>query len=125
MAGDFCAEDRDVPGVEFANLLKETYGAGKGVNVLYFDGIVEAMTQIEALRLASLEVDPAELTSEDVLKKGFWQISDFDTGGIFISPFTYGEGDVQGPDTCRIQQVQDGKIVDVGAYPLRGILPSE
>jgi len=124
VAGDFCAEDADVPGVEFSNLLKETYGAGKDRNVLYFDGMVEAMTQVEALRLASMEVNPSELTSEDVLKKGYWQIKDLDTGGIFISPFTYGEGDVQGPDTCRIQQVIDGKIVDVGAYPLRGILPA-
>ncbi len=125
VAGDFCAEDADEPGVEFANMLRETYGAGQGRNVMYFDGIVEAITQVEALRLASLEVDPAELTPEDVLKKGYWQIKDLDTGGIFISPFTYGEGDVQGPDTCRIQQIQNEKIVDVGAYPLRGILPAE
>lgn len=123
VAGDFCAEDAAVPGVEFANMLKEKYGKGKGVNVLYFDGIVEAMTQVEALRLAYLAVGP-KMTSEDVLKKGFWQIKDMDTGGIFISPFTYGEGDVLGPDSVRIQQVQNGKIVDVGEYPMAGVLPA-
>ncbi len=124
VAGDYCAEDADNEGVAFAEMMKEKYGAGKDVNVLYLDGIVEAMTQVEALRLASLEVNPAELTSEDVLKKGFWQIKDFSTGGIFVSPFTYGEGDCQGPDEVSIQQVQGGKIVEVGSYPLRGILPA-
>jgi len=124
VAGDFCALDAQVPGIEFANMLKEKYGAGKNANCMYLDGIVEAMTQVEALRLAATQVDPSKLTAEDVLKKGFWQIKDLDTGGIFISPFTYGEGDVMGPDVCRIQQVQNGKIVDVGSYPMRYILPS-
>ncbi|MCX8032200.1 MAG: ABC transporter substrate-binding protein [Thermoleophilia bacterium] len=125
VAGDFCAEDAQVPGIEFANMLKEKYGAGKNANCMYLDGIVEAMTQVEALRLAAMQVDPSKLTPEDVLKKGFWQIKDLDTGGIFISPFTYGEGDVMGPDVCRIQQVQNGKIVDVGSYPMRYILPTK
>lgn len=123
VAGDFCAEDAPVPGVEFTTMLKEAYGQGKDANVMYFDGVVEAMTQVEALRLAYLAVGP-EMTSEDVLKQGFWQIKDMDTGGIFISPFTYGEGDVLGPDSVRIQQVQNGEIVDVGEYPMAGVLPA-
>jgi len=90
--------------------------------MMYVDGIVEAMTQIEALRLASLEVDPAALTSADVLTKGFWMIKDFDTGGITISKLTYGEGDVQGVDSVRVQQAQGGAIVELGSYPLRNIV---
>lgn len=125
VAGDFCAEDAAVPGIEFANMLRQKYGAGKDANVMYLDGIIEAMTQVEALRLAAMEVDPSKLTSEDVLTKGFWRIADLDTGGIVVSPLTYGQGDVLGPDSARIQQVQGGKIVELGSYPLRNILPTK
>jgi hypothetical protein len=90
---------------------------------MYIDGVIEAMTQVEALRLASQQVDPSKLTSQDVLEKGFWQIKDLDTGGLFVSKFTHGQGDVQGVDACRIQQVQDGKIVELGSEPLLNILP--
>jgi ABC-type branched-subunit amino acid transport system substrate-binding protein len=124
VAGDFCAQDADQEGIAFANMLQDKYRPNdKNGNVMYLDGIVEAMTQIEALRLASMEVNPAELTAEDVLKKGFWQIKDLSTGGISVSPYTYAEGDTQGVDTVRIQQVVDGKIVEKGDYPLRNILP--
>jgi len=125
VAGDFCAQDADVDGIKFADQLQNTYRPNKkNTNVMYLDGIIEAMTQVEALRLASLQVDPAKLTSEDVLKKGFWQIKNLSTGGITISDLTYGEGDVQGVDSCRIQQVVDAKIVEMGSYPLRNILPA-
>lgn len=125
VAGDFCAQDADVDGVKFATLLQDTYRPNnKNGNVLYLDGIVEAMTQVEALRLAAMQVDPAELTSQDVLEKGFWQIKDLSTGGITISNLTYGEGDSQGVDSVRIQQVEGGKIVEKGSYPLRNILPA-
>lgn len=126
VAGDMCAQDADVDGVKFANLLQETYRANnKNDNVMYLDGIVEAMVQMEALRLASLEVNPAELTSQNVLEKGFWQIKDLSTGGITGSALTYGQGAVQGVNSIRIQQVQNAKIVEVGMYPLSGnILPA-
>jgi len=125
VAGDFCAQDADVPGIEFANMLQDTYRANKkNTNVMYLDGVIEGMTQIQALRLAAMQVNPADLTSEDVLKKGFWQIKDLDTGGISVSKYTYGEGDVQGVDSCRIQQVENAQIVEKGAYPLRNILPA-
>ena len=124
VAGDFCAQDADVEGITFANMLQDTYRANnKNGNVMYLDGIIEAMTQIQALRLASMEVNPADLTTEDVLKKGFWQIKDLSTGGITISDLAYGEGDSQGVDAVRIQQVVDAKIVEMGSYPLRNILP--
>jgi hypothetical protein len=126
VAGDMCAQDADVDGIKFANLLQETYRANsKNDNVMYLDGMVEAMVQMEALRLASLAVNPAELTTQDVLEKGFWQIKDLNTGGITGSALTYGQGAVQGVNSIRIQQVQNAKIVEVGMYPLSGnILPA-
>jgi hypothetical protein len=125
VAGDFCAQDADVDGVKFANMLQDTYRPNdKNGNVMYLDGIIEAMTQVEALRLAASQVNPAELTSQDVLEKGFWQIKDLSTGGITVGNFTYGEGDCQGVDEVRIQQVQNVKIAELGAYPLRNILPA-
>ena len=124
VAGDFCALDASNDGIAFANLLQETYRTDKkNGNVMYLDGVIEAMTQVEALRLASMAVDPAKLTSADVLA-GFKQIKDMSTGGITISPLTYGEGDVQGVDAVRIQQVQNAAIVELGSFPLQNILPA-
>jgi hypothetical protein len=127
VGGDYCAVDADVPGIKFSNLLQDTYRSNnRNENIMYQAGLVEAMLQVEALRLASLAGDPSKLTPEDVLKKGFWQIKGFDTGGICITPLTYGEGDVQGLDSIRIQQVQAGKIVELGEYPMptTNILPA-
>jgi hypothetical protein len=122
VAGDFCAADAKVPGVDFASLLQETYRPTEKVgHIMYLDGIVEAMTQIEALRLASLEVNPADLTSADVLTKGFQMIKDFDTGGITVTKLTYGADDVQGVDEVRLQQAEGGAIVELGSFPLRNI----
>jgi hypothetical protein len=124
VAGDFCALDAQNDGIAFANLLQQTYRPDKkNGNVMYLDGMIEAMTQVEALRLASLAVDPAKLTSADVLA-GFKQIKDLSTGGITISPLTYGEGDVQGVDAVRIQQVQNAAIAELGSFPLANILPA-
>ena len=125
VAGDFCAQDADVEGIKFANMLQDTYRKDKkNDNVMYLDGIIEAMTQIEALRLAAAAGDPAKLTAQDVLEKGYWQIKDLSTGGISISPYTYAKGDSQGVDKVRIQQVVGGKITEMGAYPLQNILPA-
>lgn len=127
VAGDMCTFDADNEGAKFAALLKEKYrGADKDkYNVMYLDGIVEAMTQVEALRLASQQVAPQDLTSEDVLEKGFRQIKDFDTGGITSTNLTYGEGDVYGVDAVRLQQVQDGKIIEIGSIPIKeSIVPA-
>jgi hypothetical protein len=124
VAGDFCAQDADNDGIKFANTLQDTYRPNAKIkNVMYLDGIIECMTQVEALRLASMAVDPSKLTSQDVLEKGFWQIKDLSTGGITVTNLTYGQGDNQGVDEVRIQQVQKGKIVEMGSFPLRNILP--
>jgi len=90
---------------------------------MYLDGLIEGMMQVEALRLAYLAVGP-EMTSEDVLKKGFWQMKDFSVGDLTITPLTFGEGDPQGLDQVRLQQAQDGKIVELGSEPIRNIIPA-
>jgi hypothetical protein len=122
VAGDFCAWEAPVDGVKFANDLQAKYRPDKKVaHIMYLDGMIEAMTQVEALRLASTQIAPDKLKAVDVLTKGFQQISSFSTGGITISPLTYSSTRVQGVDQVRIQQVQAGKIVEIGSYPLRDI----
>jgi len=124
ISGDVCAQDADTEGVAFANMLQDKYRPNnKNGNVMYLDGIIEGMLQVEALRLAYLAVGP-EMTSEDVLKKGFWTIKDFSTGDLTITPLTFGEGDPQGLDTVRLQQAQAGKIVEIGAEPIQNIIPA-
>ncbi len=124
VTGDVCAQDAPVPGIDFANMLQDTYRPNKkNGNVMYLDGIIEGMLQVEALRLAYAAVGK-DMTTEDVLKKGFWMIKDFNVGELTVTPLTFGEGDPQGLDMVRIQQVQDGKIVELGAYPIRNIIPA-
>jgi ABC-type branched-subunit amino acid transport system substrate-binding protein len=125
VAGDFAAMDAPIDGIAFANEMQEKYRPSDKVShVMYLCGIVEAMTQVEALRLASEQVDPAQLTSADVLEKGFQQIKDFSTGDILITNLTYGPDDPEGVDEVRLQQAQGGKVVELGSYPLRGIIPA-
>jgi hypothetical protein len=97
------------------------------MHIMYVDGIVEAMTQIEAQRLALIATgkSPDELEAVDVLEYGYYQIKDLSTGGITGSPLTYGPGDVEGADGVRIQQVQNGIIVDMGSYPVHHIYKQE
>lgn len=124
VSGDVCAWDADVDGIKFANLLQDTYRPNnRNGNVMYLDGIIEGMLQVEALRLGYLAAGK-DMTSEDVLKQGFWQIKDFSVGDLTITPLTFGEGDPQGLDMVRLQQAQAGKIVEIGAYPIRNIIPA-
>jgi ABC-type branched-subunit amino acid transport system substrate-binding protein len=122
VAGDFCAMDAQVDAIKFMSDMQTKYRPDKKVDhVMYLCGMLEAMTQVEAIRLAALQVAPDKLTAKDVLEKGYHQIKNFSTGGITISPITYGPGDVEGVDQVRLQQVQGGKIVEMGSSPLRGI----
>jgi ABC-type branched-subunit amino acid transport system substrate-binding protein len=122
VAGDFCAQDANNDGNKFSDALQAKYRPDKKVtNVMYLDGILEAMTQVEALRLAMTQVAPDKLTAADVLEKGFQKINNFSTGGIVFTPLTYGPNTLVGVDQVRLQQVQNGKIVEIGAYPLRNI----
>ena len=88
---------------------------------MYLHGVVEAMIQVEALRLAMKKVPADKLTPRDVLEQGFYKIKKLATGDMSSTPLTYGEGDIEGVDKVRIDQVQDGKVVKVGLYPLRHI----
>jgi hypothetical protein len=126
VTGDFVAMDANVAGVKFANDLQTKYRPDKKItHVMYLDGVIEAMTQVEALRLAMLQKPADQLKPVDVLEYGFYKIKDFSVGDITISPFTYGPGDVEGVDQVRLQQVQAGKIFELGSYPLRHIYKHE
>jgi len=122
VGGGYPSWDDPAPGMVFALELQDKYRPDdKVTHIMYPHGLVEAMVQVEALRLAMEEVDVGELTPADVLENGFYKIKDFDAGGITSSLLTYGPDDVEGMDNVRVQQIQGGKIVEVGAYPLRHI----
>ena len=121
-AGSFPSWDDPAPGVKFMLEAQKSSHPGKFVNhIMYQGGFLEGMIQVEALRLALQAVPFEKLTRQDVLEKGFYKIKNLDTGNISSTPLTYGEGDVQGVDQVRIDQVQKGKVVKVGLSPLRNI----
>jgi ABC-type branched-subunit amino acid transport system substrate-binding protein len=115
-------DDLAVPGIKFCKDLQDKYHPDKPVtHIMYEAGILEGMIQVEALRLAMQQVPFEKLTRRDVLEKGFFMIKNLDTGKISSTPLTYGPGDVEGVDQIRIDQVQKGKVVEVGLYPCRHI----
>jgi ABC-type branched-subunit amino acid transport system substrate-binding protein len=115
-------DDLAIPGIKFCDDLQKKYHPSKRVtHIMYQAGILEGMIQVEALRLAMQEVPFEKLTRRDVLEKGFFKIKNLDTGKISSTPLTYGEGDIEGVDQIRIDQVQNGKVVEVGLTPLRNI----
>jgi branched-chain amino acid transport system substrate-binding protein len=125
VAGGYASWDDPGNGMTFANDLLAANRPDKvgAMHIMYVDGIVEAMTQVEAMRLAMANTGKSadQLTSADVLEQGFYMIKSLDTGGITGSPLTYGPEDVEGTDEVRVQQIQGGKIVDMGTYPCRHI----
>jgi branched-chain amino acid transport system substrate-binding protein len=121
-AGSFPSWDDPAPGVKFMIEAQERSRPGKFVNhIMYEGGFLEAMIQVEALRLAMEKVPFEKLTPRAVLENGFYRIKNLETGDISSTPLTYGPGDVEGVDQIRIDQVQKGKVVKVGLYPLRNI----
>ena len=115
-------DDLATPGIKFCSDLQDKYRTGKRVtHIMYEAGVLEAMIQVEALRLAVQKVPFEKLTPRDVLEQGFFKIKNLETGDISSTPLTYGPGDVEGVDKIRIDQVQKGKVVKVGLYPLRHI----
>lgn len=115
-------DDIATPGIKFCNDLQDKYRKDKKItHIMYEAGILEAMIQIEALRLAMQKVPFEKLTPRDVLEQGFYKIKNLDTGEISSTPLTFGEGKIQGVDQIRVDQVQKGKSVKVGIYPLRDI----
>ena len=122
-AGSFRPMDHlATPGIKFCSDLQDKYRTGKRVtHIMYEAGVLEAMVQVEALRLAMQEVSYEKLTSRIVLEQGFYRIKNLPTGGISSTPLTYGMGDIEGVDKIRIDQVQKGKSVEVGIFPVRHI----
>ncbi len=108
------------PGIQFCNELQKKYRPGKPVtHAMYIAGVLEAMIQTEALRLAMQKVPFDQLTPRKVLENGFYQIKNLDTGGLSSTPITYGPGDIEGVDAVRVDQLQKGKVVKQGVWPCR------
>jgi branched-chain amino acid transport system substrate-binding protein len=115
-------DDLATPGIKFCSDLQDKYRPGKRItHIMYEAGILEAMIQVEALRLALQKVPFEKLTPRVVLEEGFYKIKNLPTGDISSTPLTYGKGDIEGVDQVRIDQVQKGKSVKVGIFPLRHI----
>jgi len=126
LGGGYPNWDDPCPGMKFVNDLQTKYRPDKKVtHIMYPHGVVEAMIQVEAMRLAMQVVPFEQLKPVDVLEYGFYKIKNLDTGGITSTPLTYGPGDIEGIDSIRLQQVQKGKIVDLGVFPCRGIYKHE
>jgi len=115
-------DDLSVEGVKFMHKMQEMAHPGKyNGNIMYAGGFLEGMIQVEALRLAMKKVPFEKLTRKDVLEKGFYMIKNLPTGDVSSTPITYAKGDIEAVDEVRIDQVQKGKVVKVGSYPLRHI----
>jgi hypothetical protein len=120
VSGGYAAWDAPIEGMKWMAELQNKYRPDKKVtHIMYVDGVIEAMTQLEAMRTASATVPWDKLKSADVLEKGFHQIKNLSTGGMTGSPLTLGVNNTEGVTECRVQQVIGGKIVDQGAFPLR------
>jgi hypothetical protein len=120
IGGGFPPWDEPDPGVKFVTGLQKKYHPDKfASHSQYFGGTLEAMVQIEALRLAMQQAPLEKLTRADVLNNGFYKIKDLDTGGISSTPLTYSPTRIEGVDSVRVDQLQKGKVVKVGVYPCR------
>jgi len=84
-------------------------------------GIIEAITQVEALRLALKEVPFEKLKAADILNHGFYKIKNLSTGDLTSTPLNYGPGKIEGVDQVLVQQAQKGKIVKLGVWPCHHI----
>ncbi len=119
-AGSFPNWDDPAPGVKFQVGLQKKYHPNKWVgHIQYMGGMLEAMVQTEALRLALQKVPFEKLKPADVLNHGFYQIKNLNTGDISSSPITYGPGKIEGVDAVRVDQLRKGKVVKVGVWPSR------
>jgi hypothetical protein len=113
-------DDLSTPGVKYCNELQNKYRPNKRVtHIMYEAGILEAMIQTEALRLAMQKVPFDKLTPRAVLENGFYKIKGLETGGMSSTPLTYGPGDIEGVDDVRVDQQINGKVVKQGIWPCR------
>ncbi len=119
-AGSFPNWDDPAPGVKWEVELQKKYHPQKfASHIQYMGGFLEAMIQVEALRLAMEKTPFEKLKPGNVLNDGFYRIKNFYTGGISSSPLTYGPNKIEGVDAVRVDQLQKGKVVKVGTYPCR------
>lgn len=125
IAGSYPPWSDTSDGVEFCKTLLNTYGGGfeETEHIMYQHGVVEAMIQVEAFRLALINTGKSadDLTSVDVLTEGFYEISGLDTRGILPSTITYGPNDVEGAEEVRLDRNEDGYDVHLGDFPLRHV----
>ncbi len=122
VSGDYPAWESNEPGIKWMVALQNKYRPGKFVrHTQYMGGMVEAMTQLEAIRLALLQTPLEKLKPADVLNNGFYKIKNLDMGGITGSPLTYSPGEIEGVNLVRIDQMEKGKIVNRGAFPCRHV----
>jgi hypothetical protein len=113
-------DDISTPGIKFCNDLQTKYRPDKRAkHIMYVGGMLEAMIQVEALRLALKEIPFEKLTRADVLNNGFYKIKNLETGGLSSTPLTYGPGKIEGVDAVRVDQLQKGKIIKLGVWPCR------
>jgi branched-chain amino acid transport system substrate-binding protein len=117
-AGSFPNWDDPCPGVAFMKQIQKANHPDKFVShIQYGGGFLEAMTQVEALRLALQKVPFEKLTPRNVLEQGFYRIKNLENGGVGSTPLTYGPGKIEGVDEVRVDQVQNGKVVKLGTWP--------
>jgi hypothetical protein len=115
-------DDLSIPGTKFCSELQHKYHPGKlATHSMYIGGMVEAMIQVEALRLALQKVPFEKLTPRIVLEQGYYQIKNLPTGDLSSTPLTFGPGKIQGVDAVRVDQLQKGKVVKQGVWPCRNI----
>lgn len=119
-AGSFPNWDDPAPGVKFEVEVQKKYHPQKfASHIQYMGGFLEAMVQVEALRLAMQKTPYEKLKPVNVLNDGFYQIKNLNTGGISSTPLTYSPTKIEGVDAVRVDQLQKGKVVKVGTYPCR------
>jgi len=120
VSGGFPDWDDPSPGIKLENELQKKYHPDKfASHTQYNGGFLEAMIQLEAIRLAMQKSPLEKLKPGDVLNDGFYKIKNFETGGISSTPLTYGPGKIEGVEAVRVDQVQDGKVVKLGVWPCR------
>jgi hypothetical protein len=121
--------DTDLKGMRFViDMMKQytpdDYADYEKACIGFTHGMVEAMVQVEALRLTSLKVPLNQVADpKTILENGFWKIKDLDTGGIRPTPLTFSETRVEGLSGINVAQVQNGKRVQLGVFPIRMLLP--
>jgi hypothetical protein len=111
-------------GMKFLKEMINKYHNGTMPQTLYIGGVIESMTQLEAIRLASLQKPVEQLKPVDVLNNGFYQIKDLNVGGLTPN-LTYGKSYTQGVTKVSVQQVQNGKIVILGNYELHNLFAKQ